>query len=106
VFISSADLMPRNLRNRIEQCTPIEDKSLRGTIIEDLETYVSDNSGAWQMQADGGYRRLSNDIQLATAIDSEPELESDPNSASSNPFQPDTRRNAQEQILHRLTHAY
>jgi polyphosphate kinase len=106
VLISSADLMPRNLRNRIEQCTPIEDKSLRDTIIEDLETYVSDNSGAWQMLADGGYRRLSNDIQLATEIDFEAELESDPNSASSSPCQTDTRRNAQEEILHRLTHAY
>lgn len=106
VFISSADLMPRNLRNRIEQCTPIEDKSLRDTIIEDLETYVSDNSGAWQMQADGRYRRLSNDLQLATKVDPEPALESDPSNASSSPCQTDTRRNAQEEILHRLTHAY
>jgi polyphosphate kinase len=106
VFISSADLMARNLRNRIEQCTPIEDQTLRDTIIEDLESYVSDNSGAWQMQADGGYRRLSNDVQLATELKLESELESNPNSDPSRPCQADTRRNAQEETLHRLTNVY
>jgi polyphosphate kinase len=106
VFISSADLMARNLRNRIEQCTPIEDQTLRDTIIEDLENYVSDNSGAWQMQADGGYRRLSNDVQLATELKLESELESNPNSDPSRPCQADTRRNAQEETLHRLTNVY
>ena len=106
VFISSADLMARNLRNRIEQCTPIEDQSLRDTIIEDLETYISDNSGAWQMQADGGYRRLSNDAQLTTELKSESELESNPSSDPSRSCQTDTRLNAQEEILHRLTHVY
>lgn len=55
VFLSSADLMPRNLRNRIEQCTPIKDESIKSTIISDLETYLQDSSNAWLLQDNGQY---------------------------------------------------
>lgn len=106
VFISSADLMPRNLNNRIEQCTPIQDQSLRDTIIEDLETYLSDNSGAWQMAADGGYTLLANKIVLEPEHSAETNLELDTQINLPKPSQAATRRNAQEEILHRLTHAY
>ncbi len=61
LFISSADLMPRNLRNRIEQCTPILDKHIKHQIISELELYLLDNSLAWQMQADGQYLKTSTD---------------------------------------------
>lgn len=57
LFLSSADLMPRNLRNRIEQCTPIKDESIKQTIVKDLETYLEDNSTAWLLQADGQYEK-------------------------------------------------
>ena len=59
VFLSSADLMPRNLRNRIEQCTPIQDEKLKSIIINDLNTYLEDNSSAWLMQSDGTYELVS-----------------------------------------------
>lgn len=55
LFLSSADLMPRNLRNRIEQCTPILDLAIKADIIQNLETYLSDTSNAWLMQANGSY---------------------------------------------------
>lgn len=55
VYLSSADLMPRNLNNRIEQCTPILDDKIKTTIIDDLELYLKDNSSAWLMQSDGQY---------------------------------------------------
>lgn len=55
LFLSSADLMPRNLRNRIEQCTPIEDTTIKESILQDLSTYLQDNSNAWLMQSDGQY---------------------------------------------------
>ena len=55
VFISSADLMPRNLRNRIEQCTPVLDKTLKKQIVSELELYLLDDTDAWLMQADGQY---------------------------------------------------
>jgi len=55
LYLSSADLMPRNLRNRIEQCTPILDEKIKARIIKELEMYMSDNSNAWLMQSDGQY---------------------------------------------------
>ena len=55
VYISSADLMPRNLQNRIEQCAPILNEELKNIIIKNLETYLKDNTSAWLMQPDGEY---------------------------------------------------
>ncbi len=57
VFLSSADLMPRNLRNRIEQCTPIADANLKQTIIDELELYLADNVDAWELTQEGVYQR-------------------------------------------------
>ena len=54
--------MPRNLRNRIEQCTPILERNIKNIIINDLESYLKDNSNAWIMQADGQYAQA---IQLS-----------------------------------------
>jgi polyphosphate kinase len=58
VYLSSADWMPRNLRNRIEHCAPVEDINLKTTIINDLESYLKDNTAAWIMHPDGTYARL------------------------------------------------
>ena len=55
VYISSADLMPRNLQNRIEQCAPILNKDLKLRIINNLDSYLKDNTSAWLMQPDGEY---------------------------------------------------
>ena len=55
VFISSADWMPRNLKNRIEQCVPIIDEKIKLNIINDLYSYLKDNTNAWLMQSDGQY---------------------------------------------------
>ena len=55
VYISSADLMPRNLQNRIEQCAPILNKDLKLRIIKNLDSYLKDNTSAWLMQPDGEY---------------------------------------------------
>ena len=60
VFISSADWMPRNLRNRIELCTPITDETIKSTIINDLHLYLKDNSNSWFMQSDGHYAQSFN----------------------------------------------
>jgi polyphosphate kinase len=58
VYLSSADWMPRNLRNRIEHCTPILDERIKNTVINDLEAYLEDTENAWLMQADGSYQRV------------------------------------------------
>jgi len=58
VYCSSADWMGRNFFQRVEACFPIEEKRLRDRVIkESLANYLSDNSQAWVMQSDGGYKR-------------------------------------------------
>ena len=58
LFISSADLMPRNLRNRIEQCVPIEDSRIKESLYKQLNYYLRDNTNAWLQQADGRYTKI------------------------------------------------
>jgi len=59
LFASSADWMERNLLRRIETCFPILDPLLAERVyVEELETYLRDNTQAWELQSDGSYRRL------------------------------------------------
>ncbi len=57
VMCASADWMPRNLVQRVEQCFPIEDKKLKRRVIDDLELYLRDNTQVWEMHSDGTYQR-------------------------------------------------
>ena len=57
VMCASADLMPRNLIQRVEQCFPITSKRLKRRIIGDLELYLRDNVQAWEMDSNGRYQR-------------------------------------------------
>lgn len=59
IFVSSADLMNRNMFHRVEVAFPIEYKKHRDRIIRDLEFYLADNTQAWTMQPDGTYRLMS-----------------------------------------------
>jgi polyphosphate kinase len=56
-FIGSADCMKRNLESRVEVVAPIEDPVLRQDLRLVLDTQLSGNHDAWQMQADGTYVR-------------------------------------------------
>ena len=57
VFCASADWMDRNLYRRIEVMFPILDPALKRRVIADLQTYLADNTEAWELNADGTYRR-------------------------------------------------
>jgi polyphosphate kinase len=57
VFVGSADLMPRNLYNRVELVTPVEDARIRGELLEVLERCLADNTNAWVLSQDGKWRR-------------------------------------------------
>jgi polyphosphate kinase len=57
VYISSADLMPRNLEHRVELAVPIEDPQLRAEVIETVELCLRDNHNAWQLDAAGSWTR-------------------------------------------------
>ena len=58
VYISSADLMPRNLEHRVELAVPIEDPQLRAEVLETVSLCLRDNQFAWQLDGDGRWTRL------------------------------------------------
>jgi polyphosphate kinase len=58
IFCASADWMERNFFRRIEVAFPIERAQHRQCIVGDLETYLADNTQAWELRADGTYERL------------------------------------------------
>ena len=55
IYLGSADWMPRNLDRRVEAVTPVEEPSLVNKLQEILETMLSDNRYAWELQSDGTY---------------------------------------------------
>ena len=59
VLCSSADWMPRNLVQRVEQAFPMTSKRLKRRIIADLELYLRDNTQAWEMDSIGCYHRVA-----------------------------------------------
>lgn len=59
IYLGSADLMRRNLYNRVEVVFPILDPHLQRRVLRMLSTYLHDNLSGWELQADGSYRRLT-----------------------------------------------
>lgn len=57
-FIGSADLMPRNLDNRIEVIVPVEEKKALSQLDGALDAVFEDNCFAWVLGADGYWMRL------------------------------------------------
>ncbi|MDY6817473.1 MAG: polyphosphate kinase 1 [Halobacteriales archaeon] len=56
-YIGSADWMTRNLDNRIEAVTPIDDPTLREELDHILTLNLEDNYKRWRMQPDGSYEQ-------------------------------------------------
>ena len=59
VFCASADWMHRNLFRRVELMFPVLDPRLKQRLMVDLDTYLADNTQAWELQAGGQYLPLS-----------------------------------------------
>jgi polyphosphate kinase len=57
LYLSSADLMERNLDRRVETCFPVEGKKLILRVKKELEMYLADNTHAWVLHNDGTYIR-------------------------------------------------
>jgi polyphosphate kinase len=58
-YIGSADAMQRNLEKRVEVLVPIEDPRLQAELRHILDTQLTDQRGAWDMQPDGSYVQRS-----------------------------------------------
>jgi len=60
LFCASADWLERNLLRRVETCFPILDSDLARRIYREvLQNYLDDNLNAWELQADGRYRKCT-----------------------------------------------
>jgi polyphosphate kinase len=55
MYISSADLMVRNLHRRVEVAVPLYDRSTRERCWEILTAMIHDHGAAWELQTDGSY---------------------------------------------------
>jgi polyphosphate kinase len=59
LYCASADWLERNLLRRVEVCFPILDPALAARVKrEALDNYLADNVNAWELHADGSYRKL------------------------------------------------
>ncbi|NNU43258.1 polyphosphate kinase 1 [Ramlibacter sp. B156] len=59
LYLSSADWMNRNMLRRVELAWPVLDPRLRQRVIDEcLQAYLHDGRDAWDLQPDGGYRRV------------------------------------------------
>ncbi|MCA9890188.1 MAG: RNA degradosome polyphosphate kinase, partial [Anaerolineae bacterium] len=57
-LLGSADLMRRNLYNRVEVVFPVLEERQREKLMRLLKTELRDNTFAWELRADGKYYRL------------------------------------------------
>lgn len=72
IYMGSADLMPRNLNQRVEVLFPVEDSRMVSHIrTKILEPYLQDNTSARMMSSDGTYtRRVPEKGKIAVNVQS------------------------------------
>ena len=59
VYLGSADLMRRNLSNRVEVVFPLLNPAHQQEVLTMLATSLADNCNAWRLGTDGRYTRLT-----------------------------------------------
>ncbi len=61
LYMGSADIMPRNLDERVETLFPVLDSTLVMKVRSDLELQLNDNVKSWCIDADGTSKRIRNE---------------------------------------------
>ncbi len=59
IYLSSADLMPRNLERRVEVMFPVFQQDIFSVIKDTLHVYFSDNQNAQNLNTDGTWSKIS-----------------------------------------------
>ena len=60
LYLSSADLMNRNMLGRIELAWPVRDAAIRQRVIDEcLQPYLHDSCDAWEMNGQGDYAQVA-----------------------------------------------
>ncbi len=67
-WVGSGDWMPRNLDRRVEAIAPIEDERLRTRLDEVLDLSLSDDTLAWELQADGRWERAKHQTGVESHV--------------------------------------
>ena len=60
IYISSADLMTRNLERRVEVAAPVLDEKIKKTLSSMFNIMLNDNVKACELMNDGTYKRIKN----------------------------------------------
>ncbi len=71
VFIGSADLMPRNLYNRVELLIPVEDDAIRAELLNVVDLSLAANVGAWDLDSKGNWVERDYDADDARDVQAE-----------------------------------
>jgi polyphosphate kinase len=58
VYMGSADIMERNLDNRVELVVPVHDEAAKAQLIDALDRAFCDEVGSWELRSDGGWERV------------------------------------------------
>ncbi len=67
--IGSADMMERNLDRRVEAVTPVDDPALQERLRDVLDVMLRDDRRAWDLGADGVWRRAEATTTDPTGVD-------------------------------------
>lgn len=59
LYLSSADMMTRNMVNRVEIAFPVLNQKIKDIILKTLKLFLYDNTKAWVLQNDESYVKLS-----------------------------------------------
>ncbi|MEN8114369.1 MAG: polyphosphate kinase 1, partial [Actinomycetota bacterium] len=65
-YIGSADMMQRNLNNRVEALVPVTDPRLKSRLEEIIEVELSDDLLAWEANPDGTWTKVAPDAGIDT----------------------------------------
>lgn len=61
LYLSSADMMTRNMENRVEIAFPVLDARIKEIIIKTLQLFLNDNTKAWELQPNETYVKVTPD---------------------------------------------